>query len=135
MCVLHIQIDSDDLNLILESTRLPIYQVYRKGEKHRHKKDLVFETNLISCEVSDKDWSDFEGQTLDMVNFLEKHHIDLQSIKDNFDHINWHFDLPYDCRLDENTINQNDFLPPELLFLSGRLGIGINLALYQPGEE
>ncbi len=98
-------------------------------------KDLVFETNLISCDVSDKDWCDFEGQTTDIINFLEKHHIDLQRIKDNFEHIDWKFDLPYYCRLDENTINQNDFLSPKLLFLSGRLGIGINLALYQPEED
>jgi hypothetical protein len=87
MSVLHIQIDTDDLDLIIESTRLPIYQIYRKGEKHKHRKDIVFKTNLISCDVSDKDWSDFEGQTSDMIIFLEKHHIDLQSIKDNFEHI------------------------------------------------
>lgn len=135
MCVLHIIIDTEDLDLILESTRLPIYQVYRKGEKHKHRKDFVFDTNLISCEVSNKDLDDFEGQSTDTIDFLKKHHIDLQSLKDNFEQIDWQFDLPYNCRLNEETFNQNDFLPSELLFLSGRLGIGINLSLFNPGND
>jgi hypothetical protein len=135
MCVLHIDLDTDNLDLILESTNLPIYQVYRKGESHKYRKGKVFETNLISCSISDKDWNDFEGQVQDMISFLEKYHTDLQSIKDNFNIANWQFDLPYANRLSNEIFNQNDFLPPELLFQSGRLGIGINLSLYHKSEQ
>jgi hypothetical protein len=135
MCVLHLEIDTNNIDLILEGTNLPIYQVYRKGKKHKHRKDFIFDTNLISCEVSNKEWDDFEGQTNDMIEFLNKYHIDLQSIKDNFNDFNWQFDLPYTCRLDESTFNQNDFLSPELLYQSGRLGIGINLSMCNQGED
>ena len=130
MCVLHINFETDQLDLILESTKLPIYQVYRKGEKHKHKKDVIFDTNLISCIVSIKDWSDFEGQVQDMINFIRQYHIDLQAIKDSIKDVKWQIDLPYSCRLNDEIFNQNDFLSPDLLFESGRLGIGINLALY-----
>ena len=56
-------------------------------------------------------------------------------IKDNYKIKDWRFDLPYKNRLDENLFNQNDYLPPELLKLSGELGIGINLSLYEKSTE
>ncbi len=134
MCVLHIKTNTDDIDQILSSTGLPVYQVYKKGEFHKLRKNFVFETNLISCSVSKKEWDDFAGQTSDMIDFLQKYQAELQSIKDNFVQIDWHFDLPYSCRINDETFNQNDYLPAELLLLSGRLGIGINLSLY-PGEK
>jgi hypothetical protein len=135
MCVLHVNIDTDQLDFIIESTKLPIYQVYKKGDKHKYLKKKVYDYNVISCVVSDKDWDDFEGQANDMLSFLKTYHIELQSLKDNFNDLDWQFDMPYNCRLSDSLFNQNNFLPPELLALAGYFGIGINLSLYWPGQE
>ena len=135
MCVLHIVLDTDQLDSIVGSTKLPIYQVYKKGEKHKYRKNKVFDHNMISCDVSDKEWDDFEGQTKDMLAFLTKYHIELGSLRDNFKIIDWQFDMPYYCRLTEELINQNNYLPAELLSLAGYFGIAINLSLYWPDQE
>lgn len=135
MCVLHIMIDADQLDSIISSTRLSVYQVYKKGDKHKFRKNKVFDHNLISCDVSDKDWDDFDGQTKDMIAFLNKYHIELGSIRDNFKIPDWHFDLPYNCRLGNDLFSQNNFLPSELLSLAGYFGIGINLSLYLPSQD
>lgn len=135
MCVLHIYLDTDQLDFILNSTTLPIYQSYNKGDRHKYNKKKVYDSNLISCVVSDKDWNDFEGQTDDMIDFLNKYHIELKSLKDNFTVDKWFFDVPYNCRLNEEMIIQNDFLPSKLLSLAGYFGIDINLSLYPKSEE
>src|SRR5690606_5511520 len=127
MCVLHIEIETDNLDLILNSINLPIYQIYKKGDKSKFRKEIIYETNLISCDVSEKDWKEFERQTKDMITFLNKFRDDLIYIRKNSNQVDFIFDLPYQNR---QTFNQNDFLPTELLLKSGDLGIGINLSLY-----
>jgi hypothetical protein len=135
MCVFHIYLETDQLDFILNSTNLPIYKAHKKGDTHKYLKDKVYDYNLISCVVSDKDWNDFEGQTDDMMDFLNKYHIELKSLKDNFKIDNWQFDVPYYCRLEAGMIVQNDFLPSRLLSLAGYFGIDINLSLYPMSEE
>ena len=135
MCVLHIYLDTDQLDFILSSTNLPIYKAHKKGEAHLYLKNKVYDYNLISCAVSDKDWNDFEGQTDDMIDFLNRYHIELKSLQDNFKIENWLFDVPYNCRLEDGMMVQNDFLPSKLLSLAGYFGIDINLSLYPKSEE
>ena len=132
MCVLHIDFETDNLDLILSSTNIPVYQVYKKGDNYKHRKDKTYDRNLISCVVSDKEWDDVEGQTDDIIIFIEKHQNDLEFIKENVDNVDWKFDLPYHCRLSDTLFNQNNFLSPQVLLLCGKLGIGLNLSLYHP---
>jgi len=133
MCVLHIRTDRDNLDLIL-NTNLPIYQVHKKGKKHKFRKKEIG-PNLISCSVSEKEWSDFTGQTEDMISFIDKYQKELQLIKEKFSSIDWEFDLPYENRMNDTLFCQSDFLPSELLLKSGKLGIGITLSLYNTETE
>jgi hypothetical protein len=135
MCVLHINIESDNIDNYLASTNLPIYQVFKKGDHHKYAKNKMYEDNLISCVVSDSDWDNLEDQTNDMINFLENYHLDLQILKDNFKIKSWEFDIPHTCRISNKIYMQSSFLPPKLISLAGRFGIGIELSMYTPAQE
>jgi len=135
MCVLHIEIEDSEIELLIKSVKLPIYDFHKKGEKHKYNKGVVYQSNYIKCAVSDKEWNDLEGQTQDIIEFLFKYHNDLQTIKKKFKKIRWQFDIPCLSEINNKTLIQNCLLQSKLLYESGRLGIGINLSIYSRNQN
>ncbi len=60
---------------------------------------------------------------------------DLLNLINNYPIDDIRSDFPYKCRLSENTFMQCDYLPPKLLHLAGKLGIGIELSHYAVSED
>lgn len=137
MCVFHVSSQTHSFQTFLANhPDLPIYRQHEKGEipkiqsEHGPHEDYGF-----SCEVSDRSWSDVTGQVVDMISFLEVYTPYLQALKESHPIDNWRFDLPYECRLDDQTFSQFDYLPPKLIRLAGALDIGIELSLYWSASE
>lgn len=132
MCVFHVKSETHSFKAFLkEHPHLPVYQVYDKGEDPKIRSEQgVHEHYGFSCDVSDRPWDDVEGQTVDMISFLEVYTADLQALRDNHNLKDWRFDIPYECQLNKDIYAQFNYLPPKLIRLAGALEIGIELSLY-----
>lgn len=138
MCIFHVTSQTTSFKQFLAAhPDLPVYQSHEKGERPKiSTQETEHEDFGFSCEVSDRPWSDLAGQVIDMISFLEVYSPYLAYLKEKHSIEDWRFDLPYECRLNDNQFTQCDFLPPKLISLAGVLGIGIELSLYWPnGEE
>lgn len=138
MCIFHVTSKTSSFKQFLaDHPELPVYQSHEKGEKPKISTETaIFDDYGFSCEVSDRPWSDTEGQVVDMISFLEVYSSYFTKLKDKHTIDDWRFDLPYECRLEETQFTQCDYLPPKLMRLAGALEVGIELSLYWPsGEE
>jgi hypothetical protein len=137
MCIFHASSPQQSFKEFLEQhPELPVYQHYEKGDILKISVDKTPTDDYgFSCEVSDRDWQDVDGQVVDMISFLEVYAPQLRYIKENYTLDDWHFDLPYECQLNGECFVQTDFLPAKLLRLAGDLEIGIELSLYWPAAE
>ncbi|MCH2021512.1 MAG: hypothetical protein MK207_03430 [Saprospiraceae bacterium] len=136
MCVFRVYSKNTSFKQFLDNNpELPVYQLYEKGERPEiGNENSVYEDYSFSCDVSDREWNDLEGQIIDMISFLEVYSPLLQKLKSTHDIDDWRFDLPYECRLNQINFSQFDYLPPKLIQLSGKLAIGIELSLYWPSQ-
>jgi len=137
MCIFHVSSKSDSFKQFLATyPDLPVYQAHEKGDIPKIKQDeQPHEDYGFSCEVSDREWSDMEGQIVDMISFLEVYTPYLQQLKDSHNIDDWRFDLPYESLLSDERFTQFDYLPPKLMRLAGALEIGIELSLYAPSPD
>lgn len=137
MCVFHVVSKTSSFKKFLsDNPELPVYQSHEKGDTPQiGHKEKGYEDYGFSCDVSDREWHDVEGQVVDMISFLEVYGSYLETLKKTHHIDDWRFDLPYECRLDETYFTQCDYLPPKLMLLAGSLGIGIELSLYWPSSE
>lgn len=137
MCVFHVSSFTDSFQTFLENhPELPVYKKHEKGDTPHIKSEQGPHENYgFSCEVSDREWDDVEGQVVDMISFLEVYTPYLQALQATHNIDNWRFDMPYECRLDGERYAQFDYLPPKLIRLAGALEIGIELSLYWPSDE
>ena len=137
MCIFKVTSEHDSFkDFLKENPDLPVYSVYDAGESVDigTKEYSSYEDYGFLCEVSERSWSDFEGQVIDLISFLEVYTPYLKHLKDNFNIADWRFDLPYECKLDENKFMQSDFLPAKAMKLMSALEIGLELSLYWPDE-
>jgi len=137
MCVFHVNSKNSSFKLFLENNPdLPVYKSHEKGDLPKiGKEGAVYEDYGFSCEVSDRAWNDVKGQVVDMISFLEVYTPYLAKLKQTHTIDDWRFDMPYECRLDENYFTQCNFLPPKLMRLAGALEIGVELSLYWPSNN
>lgn len=139
MCIFHVSSKSSSFKqFLIDFPELPVYQSHEKGESRKisSKENPVYDDYGFSCDVSDRPWNDVQGQIVDMISFLEVYAHYFTKLKESHQIDDWRFDLPYECRLDENSFTQCDYMPPKLMRLAGTLEIGIELSLYWPsGEE
>ncbi len=137
MCVFHVEsLVSSFSDFLAVNPQLPVYQQHEKGEKSTEEVGgIPYEEFSFSCEVSDRDWDDVEGQVIDIISFLEVYTPYLQKLKETHQIADWRFDLPYECLLGETQFTQINFLPPKLLQLMGALEIGLEMSLYWPSED
>ncbi len=127
-CILRVTGASFEVDAFLASTSLSPYHVWRAGEagmrNHIHKE------SGFKVDVSAVD-GELPGQIKDALAFLRRHQTDLAHLA--------HFPGVDDKRLDfgwarREVVVQSDYLPPELLFEAGMLGIGIEVSLYPDGD-
>lgn len=131
MCVLHITSKDKSFESFLCKTKLPVYQSHAKGEVHRYRKKRKYGDNSFSCIVSEKKWDDLPGQFIDAIYFLKKHETEISKLMNDYLIDDIRMDFPYECNLyTKNEFMQSEYLPPELLYLAGKLKIGIELSHY-----
>lgn len=137
MCVFHVSSKSSCFKQFLDNhPELPVYQSHEKGTLPKiGLKESHYEDHGFSCEVSDQLWDNVAGQIIDIISFLEVYTPYLALLKETHTIDDWRFDLPYECRLEDNYFTQCDYLPPKLMRLAGALEIGIELSLYWPSSE
>ncbi|MBK8792862.1 MAG: hypothetical protein IPN59_06810 [Holophaga sp.] len=109
---------------------MPVFSCFDKGDVFNPKRGTTYDENRISFDVSDKDWDDFPGQVEDAIAFLSKWESELTELNTKFSPEEMILDFPLYSRLDGNIINQNDYLPKELITLAGRLGLCIGMSIY-----
>ena len=131
MCILKLFSESYSFKEFCESTSIPVYSVFDKGEfRNKDKKIRRSKENVVSFDVSDKEWDNFPEQVTDAINFLELHFSDLETLLKNSGITSACLDFPIYSRLSEEIINQNDYLPSKLISLAGKLGLGIGMSIY-----
>jgi len=131
MCVLKAFSNSRSFKGFAETTAMPVYSCLDKGEVLNPKTRSLTEENRISFDVSEKEWNDFPGQVADAIAFLTKWETDLNKLIADFEPEDVTLDFPLYSRLNDRIINQNDYLPKELIILAGRLGLCIGMSIYQ----
>ena len=128
MCFLKLFNEEKSFKDLSGNCSIPIYSIFDKGERrNRHSN---FNEYKITFDVSDEEWSNFPAQTEDAIRFLEKYYSELEDIILKYKVEDAYLDFPIYSRLSEEIVNQNDHLPKELITLAGRLGLGIEMAIY-----
>ena len=131
MCTLKIHSETISFLPYSEETNLPVISCQIKGQARGQRQN---EYHRISIEVSDKDWGDFKGQVTDAIKFLAEHEQELRLLISSHEATEAYLDFPLYSRLNENIINQNDHLPRQLIGLAGRIGLGIEMAIYDKAD-
>jgi hypothetical protein len=130
MCVLKIYSDTYSFKIFSERTKLPVYSVFDKGEYRDKKKIRKVTVNTLSLDVSEKDWGDFPSQVTDAINFLSTYYDELSELLNSINDVEACLDFPIYSRLDNRIINQNDYIPKELVALAGKLNLEIGMSQY-----
>ena len=135
MCVLHVTSKSSTFKAFLEKSKMPFYQSHEKGDQPKVGIKSPYEDFGFSSEVSGGEWDDLAGQFEDAFNFLKKYEPQIQNLIRQYSIDDIRLDFPYECRLDEQIFIQSDYLTPDLLYIAGKLGIGIELSHYAVSED
>lgn len=130
MCFLKIQSETVSFLEYSKNTGLAIVSCHVKGRPRRGHPMEQYTCHRLSIAVSDKDWNDFEGQVSDAISFLTEHERELTHLIEVHEATAAYLDFPLYSRLNGDIINQNDHLPRELIKLAGRIGLGIEMAIY-----
>lgn len=130
MCILKVYSDTESFAAFAETTTIPVFSKYEKGDTKNKVRNFKRNDYRISFDVSDKDWDKLNDQIKDAIYFLDKYFDELRSLLSNPKINSAYLDFPIYSRLNENTINQNDQLPKELIILAGKLSIGIEMSIY-----
>ena len=130
MCILKVYSDNNSFKSYATTTNIPVYSTYEKGDYRNETKKIVREDYRISFVVSDREWDDLNGQIEESILFLEKHYEELNMFLSNHNVSDAYLDFPIYSQLDENIVNQNEYLPKELIVLAGKLSLGIEMGIY-----
>jgi hypothetical protein len=128
MCVLKVYSNTNSFKEFANNTDIPLYSCFDKGESITTKQ--LCEEYRISFDISDREWDEFEGQVSDAILFLEKYTNQIKELFATHSITDACLDFPLWSRLDENIVNQNDYIPRELIKLAGELNIGIGMSIY-----
>ncbi len=85
--------------------------------------------------VSDREWSDWEGQVSDALAFLEEHQEVLEQLTGRSDVDTVTLDFPADAHPDAQAIVCDQVFPATLIRAAGRAGVAIELTVYVAGSE
>jgi len=121
------------LDSFLEKSSFTPCAVYHKDEpRFRSKpKGKVNDKSGLNVSVSEADFADLQGQIEDAISFLKQNKSELKRLRQFLGVEGVCLDFGIKKR---DVIAQYDYFPPELLYLAGGLGIGIELSQY-PAED
>ncbi len=120
----------------VEKSDVPIYDSHEKGDPCKYKKRPPQSDYGFKCSVSNKGLKDFDGQISDAITFLSNHIDELKELVSKYVIDDIRLDFPIESRLMKlNLFSQCDFLPPELIKLSGEIGLGIEISQYCSSDE
>jgi hypothetical protein len=133
-CTLRATGKNFEVNVFLQNSKLKPNTVSHKGRPRRKNKPdgVECEFSGFSCIVSEKNFNNLEGQIVDAIKFLKSNRVELQKLIK--------FSSVEDVRLDfgierREIFSQCDYFSPELLFIAGKLGIGIELSQYPASKK
>ena len=133
MCVLRVSGERFDPETFLASSALVPTKVFHRGEPSVLRSRGPSRSSGFVVPVSDRSWSDLQGQIDDGVAFLRRNRVDLLRLTGDPTVDDVRLDFPTRLRLDGETVMaQFDYLPPVLIAEAGSLKIGIELSLYPP---
>jgi hypothetical protein len=132
MCVLRVSSNRHSLSAFLAAERLPYYESHAKHDPQPYgrKKGKPFGHSGFKSAVSDKEWSDLPGQIHDALRFLKRHRNAIVTLRKKYGVKDMRLDFPNALRIGTRVAAQFDYFPPELILLTGKLGLGIQLSLY-----
>ncbi|GHU36451.1 hypothetical protein FACS1894172_19350 [Spirochaetia bacterium] len=131
-CVLHYYSDTDSFKDYAKTTRIPVYSVHDKNEKRGKR---VIKEYRISFDVTDKDFDDFDGQVKDVIKFLNEYKDDMIKFVNDYNINDNCLDFPFWSTLGDEMVggkivNQNKYLPKELVSIAGELNLCIGISIY-----
>lgn len=129
-CILHVSGEDFAVDEFLSDTKLKPYHVHHRGEP-TGRKEVNYEDSGFSIEVSEAD-GDLNVEVEDAILFLRRHEADLSRLATMHEVSVRRLDFGINRR---DVFGQFEYLPPELLLLSGRLGIGIELSIYDSSDS
>ena len=128
MCVLKIHSHKKSFKKFCETTNIPVFSVFDKGEVRS--KTRICESFVVSFDVSDAEWDSFSEQVDDAIKFLTVNFRDLKQLLSETLDADGYLDFPIYSRLNDTIANQNDHLPKKLINLAGKLNLGIEMSMY-----
>lgn len=132
-CILRISGTNLNLNEFSSSSLLP-YSTWEKGKpKSANKPDgKINSSSGMRYLVSEADFDEFEIQKIDAIKYLKVNCKELEKLMSVGNIEEACLDFAIERR---DVVVQSDFFQPELLRLSGELGIGIMLSQYPIGND
>jgi hypothetical protein len=135
-CVLRVRGDEFDIDNVLSRIKITPCHVQTKGFPRFGPKSKIAQYTGFNVATSDASERDLAAQVRDTIGFLRIHGEELALIMSFAGITVAELDFAVECRIGRNDVfAQNDYLPPELLLLAGKLGIGINFTLYPARNE
>ena len=125
-CVLHVSGDDFRVDAFLTDSNLRPYRVHHRGDIGFRSRR--FTDSGLSLDVSSAD-GDLHAEVKDTIVFLSTYEAELRRLHDFPGVTDMRLDFAYYRR---DVLAQFDYLPPDLLARAGKLGIGIELSLYEP---
>ncbi len=136
MCILHVSSLTCSFKSFLGQTSLPVYRSHEQGDKARKMRDVYYDHYGFSCTVSEREWTDLDGQFEDAEKFIRKYEDEIKLLYESFEISDVRFDFPYECRLNGRDVCvQGDYLPASFAGLCGKYNIGIALSHYPACED
>jgi hypothetical protein len=135
MCFLKAYSSQTSFKAFAQSTAIPIFSCYDKGEKI-FGKEGVYQRHRISFDVSDAEWDEISGQATDAMAFLEKWSAEIIEFQSKHQIDEFYLDFPLESKLgsEQNDLGeQTSRFPSHLISLAGNLGIAIELRMYAKG--
>ena len=128
MCILKVYSENESFKEFAKKSKIPVHFVRDKGERKSENK--TFEYNRISFVVSDLEWDDFHGQVKEAISFLTVYFEQLDEFLKNKNITSAYLDFPIYSKLNDQIVSQYNHLPKELIVLSGKLNLGIEISIY-----
>lgn len=134
MCVIHISSLTDSFDAFLEDhPELPVYQKHNKDEQIGEYAESSQHADFgFSCVVSDREWSDYDGQLVDIISFLQVYKALLMNLKDSHKVEDIRFDIPLESPLSDSVHFHSFALPNSLISLLHNTDIHIEYTIYWP---
>lgn len=134
-CILRVSGKKYDPIPDLEKTELAPhpYKAWCSGDKVHPNSSIKrkYEYGGFSCEAADTKSEKLSKQIKKTIKFLKNNESNLKSLFSNTAIEQKTLDFQINLRINKKTWGQFDRFPPELLFLAGKLGIGIEISLYK----